>query len=190
MENVRKGKGVSPEFEADMREKNVKWIYICGVDNIMVKPIDPLFIGLTIAEEKQIASKSIKKAYPEEHVGVFCKRNGRPGIVEYIELSEEMAILRYQSNDLVYGEANIVSHLLSIEAIEKISEYNLKYHLAIKNNLCKFESFVFDGFKIFDDMLVMRVNREEEFAPIKNKEGKDSPDTAKEIYEKYLKTRC
>ena len=170
----------------DMKSKNIKWVYICGVDNIMVKPIDGIFIGLTIKNNMQIASKSVAKAYPEEKVGVYCKRNGKPSIVEYIELSEQMRTLKNESGDLAYGEANIISHLLSVDAIEKISNETLKYHLAIKNNLYKFEAFIFDGFEFLNDMLVMRVKREEEFAPIKNKEGLDSPETAKEIYERNL----
>ena len=153
----------------------------------MVNAIDPIFIGLTLKQNMQIASKSVHKAYPEEKVGVFCKRNGKPSIVEYIELSEKMRNERNKNGELVYGEANTLSHLLSVEAIEKVANQNLKYHLAIKNNLYKFEKFYFDAFPYLDDMLVMRVKREEEFAPIKNKEGVDSPKTAKEIYEKYYK---
>lgn len=174
----------------EMRKQNIKWIYICGVDNIMVNPIDPIFLGLTIKNNMIVASKSVVKAYPEERVGVFCKRNGKPSTVEYIELSENMREERDQDGELVYGEANIVSHLLSLEAVEKIANQKLKYHTAIKNNLYKFETFIFDGFEYLDNMLVMRVNREEEFAPIKNKEGKDSPETAKEIYERNLMKRC
>ena len=171
----------------DMKSNNIKLAYLCGVDNIMVNAIDPIFIGLTLKQNMQIASKSVHKAYPEEKVGVFCKRNGKPSIVEYIELSEKMRNERNKNGELVYGEANTLSHLLSVEAIEKVANQNLKYHLAIKNNLYKFEKFYFDAFPYLDDMLVMRVKREEEFAPIKNKEGVDSPKTAKEIYEKYYK---
>lgn len=168
----------------DMKNKNIKWVYLFGVDNIMVNPIDPIFIGLTIKQNMQVASKSVAKAYPEEKVGVFCKRNGKPSTVEYIELSEKMRIECNKNGELVYGEANIISHLLTVEAIEKISNKDLKYHIAVKNNLYKFETFVFDGFEYLDDMLVMRVKRNAEFAPIKNKEGVDSPETAKEIYMK------
>ena len=170
----------------DMKSKNVKWVYICGVDNIMVNPIDPIFIGETILNNMQIASKSVAKAYPEEKVGVFCKRDNKPSTVEYIELSEEMRNKRDNNGELVYGEANIISHLLSIDAIEKITNYKLQYHIAKKNGLYKFETFIFDAFEHFDDMLVMRVKREDEFAPIKNKEGVDSPETAKEIYERKM----
>ena len=170
----------------DMREKNIKWVYICGVDNIMVKPIDPLFLGLTKSHNMEIASKSIIKDYPEEKVGVFCRRDDKPSVIEYIELTEEMVNLRNEQGELVYGDANFISHLLSVDAIEKISKEELEYHLAVKNGLYKYESFIFDGFKFLDDMLVMRVKRDEEFAPIKNKEGIDSPETAIKIYKKYI----
>lgn len=170
----------------DMKFKGIKWVYICGVDNIMVNPIDPVFVGLTVKNKMQVASKSVAKAYPEEKVGVFCKRDNKPSTVEYIELSEKMRNERAENSELVYGEANIISHLLNIDAIEKIANYSLKYHIAQKNGLYKFETFIFDAFEFFDDMLVMRVKREDEFAPIKNKEGVDSPETAKKIYERKM----
>ncbi len=182
----------------DMKENNIKWVLICGVDNIMAKMVDTVFLGFTIDKKVQIASKSIAKSYPEEKVGVFCKREGKPSIIEYIELTEEMRNKKNEDGDLVYGDANIVSHLLSVDAIEKIATNSLDYHVAFKKNAYidenlneiapeepnsfKFEAFIFDGFKFLDDMSVFRVKREEEFAPIKNKEGEDSPDTAIEIY--------
>ncbi len=185
----------------DMKKKGINWIFICGVDNIMVKMVDPLFLGMTVDKNVPISSKSIKKNYPEEKVGVFCKRDDKPSIIEYIELSEEMRYAKKEDNDLIYGDANIVSHILNIDAIEKISKEKLDYHLAIKKNAFidenlkeiipqepnsyKFEAFIFDGFKFLDDMAILRVKREEEFSPIKNKEGLDSPETAKEIYCKY-----
>ena len=170
----------------DMKAKGVEWLYISGVDNIMVNFIDPIFLGLTLKNNMQIASKSVAKAYPEEKVGVFCKKNGKPGIVEYIELTEEMRNDTNKNGELIYGDANIVSHLLNINVIEKITKQKMQYHLEIKKGLYKFEAFVFDGFKAMDNMLVMRVKRENEFAPIKNFEGVDSPKTALEIYEKHL----
>ena len=96
----------------------------------------------------------------------------------------EMNFYTNKNGDLIYGDANIVSHLLNINVIEKITKQKMQYHLEIKKGLYKFEAFVFDGFKAMDNMLVMRVKRENEFAPIKNQEGVDSPKTALEIYEK------
>lgn len=171
----------------DMKSKNVKWIYVCGVDNIMVNMVDPIFLGLTVKQGMQSASKSIKKSYPEEKVGIYCKKEGKPGIIEYIDMTDEMIHQKDANGELTYGEANIVSHLFNISAIEEISKHELTYHCAIKNNACKFECFIFDGFEYLDNMAIMRVKREEEFAPIKNKTGVDSPETAKEIYERNFK---
>lgn len=170
----------------DMKSKGIKWVYIFGVDNIMVKPIDAIFLGLAIDKNMEVAGKSIDKAYPEERVGVFCKKNGVPGVIEYTELPENMRYARNNEGELLYKEAPFINFLLSIDAIEKVSKEDLEYHLAIKNDLYKFETFVFDMFKFFDDVLIMRTERDEEFAPIKNKTGVDSPETAVKIYEKSL----
>lgn len=170
----------------DMKSKGIKWVYIFGVDNIMVKPIDAIFLGLAIDKNMEVAGKSIDKAYPEERVGVFCKKNGVPGVIEYTELPENMRYARNNEGELLYKEAPFINFLLSIDAIEKVSKEDLEYHLAIKNDLYKFETFVFDMFKFFDDVLIMRAERDEEFAPIKNKTGVDSPETAVQIYEKSL----
>lgn len=189
----------------DMKNKNIKWVFICGVDNIMVKPIDTLFIGLAKDNNFEIASKSIIKSNPEEKVGAFCKREGKPGVIEYIELSDEMKYEKNENGDLCYGDSNIVSHLYKLESLELLASEKLQYHLAIKKNSYidetgteiipeepnsyKFEAFIFDGFSYFDDMLVMRVKREEEFAPIKNAIGIDSPETAKKIYLNYIEKK-
>ncbi len=190
------------EIIDDMKDKGIRWVYICGVDNIMANMVDTVLLGLTIKNNKKSASKSVKKAYPEEKVGIFCKKNGKPAIIEYIEMTEEMIYARNQDGDLLYGESNILSHLFNIDCLDDIEKYPLKYHCAKKqisyineelqevipteNNVYKFEAFIFDAFKYLDDMLIMRVNREEEFAPIKNATGVDSPETAKKIYEKYF----
>ena len=189
----------------DMIKKGIEWVYICGVDNIMANMVDTVFLGLAIQKNMQTASKSVKKSYPEEKVGVFCKKNGKPGIQEYIDLTQEQIYAKNLDGEMLYGDSNIVSHLFNIESLKKLADYKLKYHCANKKNsyidenlneivpdkpnTYKFEAFIFDGFEYLDDMLIMRVNREEEFAPIKNAEGVDSPKTAKEIYENFFRRK-
>ena len=186
---------------ADMKERGVKWIFIGGVDNALLKMTDTVLLGLTIDKKYQIASKSVVKANPYERVGVFCKMNGHPKVIEYTELPEKMAEEVDNNGELKFGESNILCHLYSIEAIEKISKETLMYHTAFKKNSYidedgkevipespnsyKFESFIFDAFEFFDDMAILRGKREDDFAPVKNKDGVDSPKTAKELYEKY-----
>ena len=186
---------------ADMKERGIKWIFIGGVDNALLKMTDTILLGLTIDKKYQIASKSVVKANPHERVGVFCKMNGHPKVIEYTELPEKMAEEVDNNGELKFGESNILCHLYTIEAIEKVSTETLMYHTAFKKNSYidengkeiipeepnsyKFESFIFDAFEFFDNMAILRGKREDDFAPVKNKEGADSPKTAKELYEKY-----
>ena len=182
----------------DMKNHNIKWIYICGVDNILANMVDSTLLGLAIKNNIPSASKSVKKAYPEERVGIFCKKNGKPAIIEYIDMTEEMIYAKDEKGELLYGESNFVAHLFNISTLENLAEYDFKYHCAKKKNTYissdltkvipeepntyKFEAFIFDGFEALSDMVVLRVNREEEFAPIKNAEGVDSPQTATKLY--------
>ena len=76
---------------ADMKERGVKWIFIGSVDNALLKMVDVTLLGMAIDQNVQIASKSVVKANPHERVGVFCKMNGHPKVIEYTELPEKMA---------------------------------------------------------------------------------------------------
>lgn len=186
---------------ADMKERNIKWIFIGGVDNVILKMADITLLGMAQKRGVQIASKSVVKANPHERVGVFCKMNGHPKVIEYSELPEKMAEEIDLNGELKYGESHIMCNLFTIDAIEKVSKEPLMYHSAFKKNSFidesgreiipsepnsyKFESFIFDAFEFFDDIAILRGKREDDFAPVKNKEGVDSPKTAKELYEKY-----
>lgn len=187
----------------DMKKKNVKWIFIGAVDNILLNMVDPILLGLTIDEKNEAASKSVAKASPKEKVGAFCKINGVPSVIEYTELPEKMAEEVDEEGELLFGEAHIMCNLFSIQALEKVSKVQLPYHVAHKKsnymneneefvkvtepNAYKFEAFIFDAFNFFDDISILRGKREMDFAPIKNKVGNDSPDTAKELYNNYWK---
>lgn len=186
---------------ADMKERGINWIFIGGVDNAILKMADVTLLGMAIDKNVQIASKSVVKANPHERVGVFCKMNGHPKVIEYSELPEKMAEEVDNEGELKYGESHIMCNLFTIEAIERISKEPLIYHSAFKKNSYidengkeiipdkpnsyKFEAFIFDSFELFDDIAILRGKREDDFAPVKNKEGEDSPKTAKELYEKY-----
>ena len=170
----------------------------------MVNIADELYIGLVDYENKLNGVKSIAKCSPEEKVGVFCKRNGKPSVIEYSEMNEQMKYAKDENGELKYVESNIVNHLLSIQVLEKIQNEKLPIHKAIKKMsyidkfgdikkpeepcLIKYEAFIFDYFNKVDDVTIFRVERDEEFAPVKNKEGQDSPETAIKLYNnKYFK---
>lgn len=179
----------------EMKRNHVKWIYLYGVDNAIAKVADPAFVGFTIQSNTRISSKAVDKKDPNEKVGVICNRNGHPDIVEYSELPDQLRYEVDSENRLVYRNANIVSHIFELDFLIESSDKEIPYHVAHKKvdyiengqlieadkpNGYKFELFLFDMFKYADDMAVMTVKREEEFTPVKNKDGNDSPQTAKE----------
>ena len=119
---------------SDMKERGVKWIFIGGVDNALLKMADVTLLGMAIGKNVQIASKSVVKANPHERVGVFCKMNGHPKVIEYSELPEKMAEEVDNNGELRFGESHIMCNLFTIDAVEKISKEPLIYHSAFKKN--------------------------------------------------------
>lgn len=187
----------------DMKKNGIEWIFIGSVDNLLVKYVDTLLLGMAIDKKVKIATRTIIKNSPYEKVGVLCKKNGRVKVIEYTEIPEEMRHAVDENGEMIYGESHIMCNLFNIEAIEKASTKEMKYHVAEKKsnyinekgeliapdkpNCYKFEKFIFDSFCLFDDIAILRGKREEDFAPVKNKEGVDSPETAKKLYEEYTK---
>ena len=185
----------------DMETKGIQWIFIGSVDNALLNMVDPLLVGLTIKEGNEIGSKSVAKANPKEKVGVFCKKDGRPGVIEYSELPEAMAEEVDEDGELLYGESHIMCNLYSLSALKIIASKNLPYHSANKKasymdengkivkvtepNGYKYEAFIFDGFNYFKEISILRGKREVDFAPVKNAEGVDSPETATKLYNDF-----
>ena len=186
-----------------MKQLGVEWVFIGGVDNCLVKMVDPVLMGIAIDKGVTAAGKSVVKANPHEKVGAFCKKNGKPSVVEYSEITDEMAEATDENGELLYGESHILCNLFNISAIERMGSEPLPYHSAFKKatyidkdgntvvptspNAYKFEAFLFDAFGEVDDMAILRVKREEEFAPVKNATGVDSPETARELYNNFHK---
>ena len=186
-----------------MKELGVEWVFIGGVDNCLVKMVDPVLMGIAIDKGVTVACKSVVKANPYEKVGVFCRRNGKPNVIEYSEITEEMAEAVDENGELLYGESHILCNLFNVKAIERMGANPLPYHVAYKKakyidkdgnlvvpdspNAYKFEAFLFDAFGKVDDMAILRVKREEEFAPVKNSDSADvdCPRTARKLYKQF-----
>lgn len=185
----------------DMQSRGIEWIFIGGVDNVLVKMVDPVLTGLVVSDGNLVAGKSVVKANPAEKVGVFCKKDGKPSVIEYSEISKELAEALDENGELLYGESHILCNQFHISLLEKISTNKLTYHVAFKKasylnkdgnlveptepNAYKFEAFLFDAFSTAEDMSILRVKREEEFAPVKNATGVDSPETARKLYKAF-----
>ena len=106
----------------DMKKRGIKWIFIAGVDNVLAKMVDPILTGLAIENKCLAAGKSVVKSNPKERVGVFCKKDNRPSVIEYTEITDEMAEARDENGELLYGESHILCNLFNIKAIEEIAK--------------------------------------------------------------------
>lgn len=181
----------------DLKKRGIKYLLITGLDNILMKPVDEVPLGIMIEKNVKSIGKSIKKERPDEKMGVFCMKNGKVGVLEYSEINKELSEKRV-NKELLYADAHLLWNIYRVEDLYKLSNKKVKYHLAYKKcnylnengklvvpdkaNAYKFESFIFDFFEELDDMIIYRVNRDEEYAPIKNAVGIDSIETAKEKY--------
>lgn len=179
------------------KKAGVEYINIFAVDNVCQRMADPCFVGAMIDGGYRCASKVVSKATPEEKVGVLCLEDGKPSIVEYYELTQEMRYETKENGELAYKYGVILNYLFNIADLEKNMENNLAVHVVKKKvpyldengnkitpdteNGYKFETLVLDMIHMMDNCLAYEVVREKEFAPIKNKTGVDSVETAQKL---------
>lgn len=176
----------------DMARRGVEWVFTYSVDNALVRVCDPVFLGFALASNLPAASKAVPKAGPDERVGVFCLRDGRPSVLEYSEMTPEMCAA-HDADGLLYGAGNIAVHLFRRDFLEAHADADLPWHVARKKiphvgpdgapvtpaepNANKYELFMFDLFPRAEGMAVLEVRRDEEFAPVKNRSGDGVPDS-------------
>ena len=182
---------------SDIKERGIEWINVFAVDNCLQRIADPMFVGATIAYGCESGAKVVRKAAPDERVGVLCTEDGKPSIAEYYEMTEEMATARKENGDLKYGFGVISNYLFSEKKLEQIADARMPIHVVEKKipymdvdgtfvkpeqpNGYKFETLVLDMVHMMDDCIPYEVVREREFAPIKNLHGVDSLDSAREL---------
>ncbi|HKM04267.1 MAG TPA: UDPGP type 1 family protein [Lachnospiraceae bacterium] len=179
----------------DAKHRGVIWFNIFSVDNVLQKIADPLFIGATIENGNVSGAKVVKKVEPEERVGVLCKEDGKPAIVEYYEMTNEMLTAKKENGDLQYSFGVTLNYLFHLDQLEDILNDEMPTHVVEKKipylneqgnlikpdqpNGYKFEQLVLDMIHMLDNCLPYEVIRKEEFAPIKNRTGVDSLESAR-----------
>lgn len=181
----------------DIHRRGVEWMNIFSVDNVLQRICDPTFIGATILSGKVGGSKVVRKVDAYEKMGVLCLEDGRPSVVEYYEMSKEMAEATDDRGELLYAFGVILNYLFRVDELERIVGKSLPVHVVEKKipyitedgtyvkpqepNGYKFETLVVDMIRMMENNLPYEVVREKEFAPIKNLHGVDSLDTAREL---------
>ena len=181
----------------DLEARKIEWLNIFAVDNVLQKIADPLFLGATISSGKASGAKVVRKAEPGERIGVLCTENGKPSIVEYYEMTEAMLQERTPSGELSHSLGVTLNYLFRLDKLKGILSRDLPIHVAEKKipylnqegeyiqpdkpNGYKFEELALDMIPLFEECLPFEVVREEEFAPVKNASGVDSPETARAL---------
>ncbi|HVK16477.1 MAG TPA: UDPGP type 1 family protein [Fimbriiglobus sp.] len=183
---------------ADLKARGVRHVFYFQVDNPLVSVADPAFIGRHIETGSEASSKIVFKERQEEKVGIYALVDGRCGIIEYSDLPDEMAAEREPSGELLFRAGSPAIHVFSVPFLERVTTGagRLAYHVARKKvpfydpatgqtvtpekeNALKFEMFVFDALPLAERWLAVSVRREDEFSPLKNATGGDSPEAVR-----------
>ncbi len=183
---------------ADMRRRGVQHLSYFQVDNPLVHCIDPLFLGLHAVTGSEMSSKTIPKASPLEKVGNFVVGDGVVQVIEYSDLPESLALQKNPDGTPTFNSASIGIHALAVSFIEQLNSggrLKLPWHRAEKKvpfindagqlvkpdkpNAVKLEQFVFDAIALAKNAMVFTTQRGEEFSPVKNADGTDSPATCR-----------
>lgn len=183
-----------------INELGVKFLNVFAVDNVLQKMADPVFVGATLEAGAVCGSKVVAKADPNERVGVLCLEDGRPSIVEYYEMTDEIIHSRDDKGNLLYNYGVILNYLFDVKTLTDILNRSMPTHVVEKKipyinekaelvkpqepNGYKFETLVLDMIHMMDNCLSFEVEREQEFAPIKNATGVDSLESARKLMEK------
>lgn len=181
---------------AELESRGIEEIFYFQVDNPLVRVLDAEFLGHHRLVRSQMASKACAKRDPGEKVGVFAAAEGRTGIIEYSDLPAHLMNQRDAEGRLLYRAGNIAVHVLSVPFVRELTRGGLRlpYHRAIKavpfidergtevkptdKNAVKFETFIFDALPLAERTVLVEASRFDEFSPIKNKSGEDSPESA------------
>ena len=184
----------------ELHERKIEYISCFGVDNVLVHISDPVYTGAFICSGLDCAGKAVKKADPMERVGVLCLEDGKPSIVEYYEMTDDMIHLKDENGTLLYNYGVILNYYFKMEKLEEIISRRMPFHIVEKKipyldengvlqhpdkpNGYKYELLVLDMIHLMDSCLAYEVVREKEFAPIKNLTGVDSVESAQALLEK------
>jgi UDP-N-acetylglucosamine/UDP-N-acetylgalactosamine diphosphorylase len=196
---------------SDLASRGIDYIHAYSVDNCLVRVADPVFLGYSITKQADCAAKVVRKTKPDEAVGVVAIKDDKFSVVEYSEISFEQAGRRDASGELAFRAANIANHFYTASFLNDVESFEkeMAYHIALKKiphvdqdrnspthgkqikhtkpNGMKLELFVFDVFPFAKHMVVLEVDRKEEFSPLKNADATtpgakaaDSPTTSRE----------
>jgi UDP-N-acetylglucosamine/UDP-N-acetylgalactosamine diphosphorylase len=191
-----------------LADRGIQTLFTFQVDNPLTSIADPLFVGHHLAAGADMSNLAVRKREPDERVGVIARRDGRTVVVEYSDLDAETSAARDPQGDLILWAGNVATHCIELAFARTLTDGGLQlpYHRALKRvphldsagrivapdepNAMKFETFIFDALPMARASITVEVAREEQFSPIKNASGADSPATCRRdvnrLYARWL----
>lgn len=182
----------------DMASRGIDLISYFQVDNPFVEVIDPVYIGYHLEQQAEMSAKVVRKRDAGEKVGIVCRYQGLPTVIEYSDLPAEIGRMTGPDGELLYWAGSIAIHLFNRSFLERITtkDLHLPFHFARKAvpyidaqgqtvtpkepNAVKFEMFIFDALPLAKRVAIQEVGREDEFMPVKNPTGIDSAETTRQ----------
>ncbi len=180
-----------------VHRENIEYLNVFAVDNVLQKIADPYFVGATMESGVEVGAKVVRKNAPDEKVGVICLEDGKPSVVEYYELTDELINTLDERGERVYNFGVILNYLFKVDGLERVIDNRLPLHIVEKKipymdengntvkpeevNGYKYELLILDMIRELKDCLPYEVERNKEFAPIKNKTGVDSVESARAL---------
>jgi UDP-N-acetylglucosamine/UDP-N-acetylgalactosamine diphosphorylase len=196
---ARPGERGGPSCLDEMRERGVRTIFYFQVDNPLVRIADPAFLGHHRLADAEMSFKVVEKVTPDERLGVVVTVDGHPQVIEYSDLPADLAERREPEGGLELWAGSIAVHLIERSFIERLtgrSGLALPFHRALKKvpyldangeaveppapNAVKFERFIFDALPLAERWTLVETDRVQEFEPLKNATGPDSPATVRQ----------
>lgn len=183
----------------DLERRGITTLFYYQVDNPLVRMADPVFLGFHAESDAEMSCKVVRKADPHEKVGVLARTGDATSVVEYTELDDEHRDARDTEGNLRYWAGNVAIHVFEVSFLRRLAdeaETSLPFHASEKKipgldadgrrvepeapNGLKLERFVFDALPVARRVCILEAERADEFSPVKNARGVDSPETARQ----------
>jgi UDP-N-acetylglucosamine/UDP-N-acetylgalactosamine diphosphorylase len=181
-----------------LRVRGVRHLFYFQVDNPLVRVADPLFVGHHLEQRSEASSKVVPKLTPTDKLGNMVLVDGRCTIIEYSDLPEALARATDEAGRLRFRAGSPAIHLFDVDFLDRLTQGELRipFHGArkkvpcldesgrlvqpVQENALKLEMFIFDVLPLAERWAVVETTREDEFEPLKNATGPDSPATVKQ----------
>ncbi len=180
----------------EMDRRGIGLVSVFGVDNPLARVVDPRFVGFHLRHRAQMSVKVIPTRAGDD-MGMVVQLGDRLGVIGSDQLGEAERDATDDQGRKLYRAGNAAMHLIDAGFLRAIADRDpgLPYHAHKKPIVSvtsrrgttqreertgiKFEARISDALTEAERTMVYELDRDEEFAPLLNASGPDSPDTVR-----------